>query len=101
MPRRGSQWQVMPRRSQRTNDWHFFGYRINKNAVITSVFGTIVSAILLFGWHWAGTKAQSITGNLNAIPQLRTDVEGIKKEQARIVKEYLPPLHPTPTPKPD
>jgi hypothetical protein len=72
-----------------------FGVSINFNAIATTIGGLVTWGLLSLVWHSVKTNA----GYVHAIPQIQAevagvkeDVKGIKAEQARVKREYAPPV---------
>jgi hypothetical protein len=86
----------MPQKRKTTQHGLFtiFGATINLNSVLTAVVGTGACMALTYVIHTININS----GYIRSIPQLQEDVLVIKKEQARISKEYSPPVAPAPTP---
>ncbi len=67
-----------------------WGITINFNAILTTVIAGISWAILT----WLGHTIYVNSEYIRSIPQLQQDILDIKTEQARITREYTPPVHP-------
>jgi hypothetical protein len=87
--------------------FHIFGLEINLNSILTSVFGTLACMLVTWGILRLGAIAKNVGAiphmqaalieNHKAILAVKSDVENIKTEQARIRTQYSPPV-PSPTP---
>lgn len=71
-----------------------WGITINFNAVLTAVVTSISWLLLSWLIHTIAINTQYI----HSIPAMQNDIEQIKKEQARVRKEYHPPVNPSPAP---
>ena len=79
---------------QKSHLFKVFGFEINFNGMLTAVAASGTWALL----SWLIHTIQIDTGYIKSIPAIQKDIITIKAEQVRMAKEYLPPIHPTPTP---
>lgn len=66
-----------------------FGLDVNLSSVLTTVIGFISTLLISAGLSWLHDIKTALKTDL---PQLKTDVAQIQKEQQRYKREYAPEL---------